>query len=437
MLKIALIFCRIDDVFADYTAGVFSIFESNPPLGLAAVGTVAANRGHEVKIFDQLLHRYSQAELIEAIEEFRPDLVGFSCTSLNIDNSIACGNRLKEKQSCIVCAGGIHITLCTEDVSEKNVFDFLISGEGEPVFQAVLEKLEGNEGLETLEMMGLRLKGSALDCGDSILEDISQPMIDRKTMALDLYRNKGALLDETPCYAVFSSRGCPFTCRFCSKPDYFKVYRQRPVEEVIKELHALVEDYGAKAISFREDNFTVDIQRIIQFCHAMISHFGGKLHWECESRADLNKDILELMYSAGCRGIWCGVETIVPRWSKWINKGLEKNTVIKFYNDCEDVGIKTGALFMFGFPDQTREEIREDIEFAAGLPTVFSAFQCLAIFPGSPLTSYYEEHPELCHKVTEHVFLTNTRGKSWKEMIDLEKEINEKIKSVRLVYRDE
>ena len=86
-MKIALVFCRIDDAFASYPAGVFSIFESNPPLGLAAIGTVAKLRGHTVQIFDQLLYHDSNNRLLERLTAFSPDITGFSCTSLNIQNS--------------------------------------------------------------------------------------------------------------------------------------------------------------------------------------------------------------------------------------------------------------------------------------------------------------------------------------------------------------
>ena len=64
-MNIALIFCKIDDLFSNYPAGVFSMFESNPPLGLGAIGTVAKLRGHKVKVFDQLLHKYDNEKLIK------------------------------------------------------------------------------------------------------------------------------------------------------------------------------------------------------------------------------------------------------------------------------------------------------------------------------------------------------------------------------------
>ena len=434
-MRIALVFCHIDEEYMACPAGVFSIFESNPPLGLCAIGTMAKLSGNEVKIFDQLLHHYSLEELVGVITKYQPDMVGFSCTSLNIGTSLSCARKLKSNIGCVVFAGGIHVTLCTEKVLAENVFDFLLSGEGEEIFELVLSVVGniGLSGLEQIKYKGIWSCHDKVDKGMAILSNIDQPIIDRSLLEMDMYSNKGALLDDTPCYSLFSSRGCPFACKFCSKPSYFKIYRQRRIENVISEIRELVDKYGAHAISFREDNFTVDLNRLKAFCGKMLDEFSGQLPWECESRAELPYDILQIMYSAGCRGIWCGVETIVPKWSKWINKQLTKENVVKFYSDCEKIGIKTGALFMFGFPNQTAMELEEDINFALNLNTVFSAFQCLAIFPGSPLKLYYANHPELRYNVTENVALALTRGHTHLDMINKEKNINLRIKSNRIL----
>lgn len=433
-MKIALVFCSIDEVFAKYKAGVFSIFESNPPLGLCSIGTVAKIRGHKVKIFDQLLHRYSSDELITVIEDFCPDIIGFACTSLNIETSLLCARKLKSDAGYICFAGGIHITLCANQIARESIFDFLLIGEGEEIFETVLAVMEkkGLKGLENLEQTGFLGNGKNCNVNTAVLSNVNQPIIDRSLLEISLYSNKGALLDEMPCYSLFSSRGCPFSCKFCSKPSYFRNYRQRKIDDVIQEIHELVDKYGAKSVSFREDNFTANLSHLHTFCQRMIEEFQGKLPWECESRAELSKDTLQMMYTSGCRGIWCGIETMVPRWNDWINKKLKKENVIRFYDNCKQIGIKTGALFMFGFPYQTDEELQEDINFAINLPTEFSAFQCMAIFPGSPLTQYYEQHAELCHKVTKNVAIALTKGNTYQEMIQKEYEINRIIRSNRL-----
>ena len=236
LLKIALVFCSIDEVFAKYKAGVFSIFESNPPLGLCSVGTIAKNRGHKVKIFDQLLHRYSSDELIAAIKNFCPDMTGFACTSLNIETSLLCAQKLKSDSGCICFAGGIHITLCADQIARERIFDFLLSGEGEEIFETVLAVMEKNglQGLENLEKKGFW--GNGKDCNTNsniaVLSTVNQPIIDRSLLENSLYSNKGALLDEMPCYSLFSSRGCPFSCKFCSK---LFILNQATLKTIVKE----------------------------------------------------------------------------------------------------------------------------------------------------------------------------------------------------------
>ena len=434
MLKIALVFCHIDEVFSNYKAGVFSIFESNPPLGLCSVGTIAKNKGHSVKIFDQLLRRYTLDQLVVAIENFAPDMIGFACTSLNIETSISCAKKLKADTGCICFAGGIHVTLCTNQVAMAGAFDFLLSGEGEELFDSVLSTLEnrGMQGVMNINKIGFWSTSSNEDKGMAVLSDINQPILDRSLMEITLYSNKGALLEERPCYSLFSSRGCPFSCKFCSKPSYFRKYRHRNINNVMAEIHVLIDKYGAKAISFREDNFTADEKYLQTFCQSMEDEFQGKLPWECESRAELSKNTIQMMYNAGCRGIWCGIETMVPKWNDWINKKLKKEDVLRFYYDCKQIGIKTGALFMFGFPYQTNKEIYEDIDFAMSLPTEFSAFQCMAIFPGSPLLNFYKKHPELCYNITKNVAIALTKGYTYQDMIQKEHDINKIIKSNRI-----
>lgn len=431
-MRIALVFCKIDDRFSECRAGVFSIFESNPPLGLAAIGTIAKRKGNEIKIFDQLLKNQSNSELLDSINTFDPQIIGFACTSLNIDNSIECAKRIKSDNSKpVLVAGGIHVTLCAKEVHDLGLFDFLVKGEGEEVFSKIIDAVREGRGSQ-LSVPGVWSRSGIKEPDTAILSTIDQPIIDRTLIDIYAYKNTGALLKEKPCYSVFSSRGCPFKCSFCSKPDYFKLYREREINNVIEEIEILVNTFGAKAISFREDNFTVNIRRLERFCDAMRRKFGGNLPWECESRAELSKEVLEMMYSAGCRGIWCGVETVVSKWSKWINKQLKKETVDRFYADCYQIGMKTGALFMFGFPYQTEEELRMDVNYAKNLSTEFSAFQCLAVFPGSPLIGFYEEHPELIHKVSTSTSLALTEGKTFEEMILTEQSINQCIRSSRM-----
>ena len=123
-------------------------------------------------------------------------------------------------------------------------------------------------------------------------------------------------------------------------------------------------------MSFREDNFTVNTKSLEEFCEAMLTT-SAKI-FSGNARAAQNSAL---------RLSWCGVETVNPKWQKWSNKLIPPESVIKFYDNCQNIGIKTGALFMLVFPYQTEEELKQDVDFAMRLPVSFSAFQVLALFP--------------------------------------------------------
>jgi radical SAM superfamily enzyme YgiQ (UPF0313 family) len=434
-MKIAFIFCSIDDVFKRFPSGAFTLYESNPPIGLGALASIAQEMGHEIKVFDQHVLKYENEELAKAVIAYRPYVIAFSCTSLNLTNTEKCLIHAKSlNETFFSVVGGIHPTLCIEEMHEKGLFDAIVAGEGEEVFSHILKQLVLYGEVGDGEIEGLWLKNRGSQNGVAVLRAIDHPIISRKALEIFRYKNKGALLEETPCYSLFSSRGCPFTCRFCSKPFYHKLYRTRDVACVIEEIQYLIAEFDAKAVSFREDNFTAKLEHVSVFCHRMIEEFNGQFPWECESRASLHRDVLELMYRAGCRGIWSGIETMVPKWQDWIQKGLTEEEVVAFFSDCKEIGIKTGALFMFGFPEQTLQEIEQDIQFALSLPAEFRFFQCLAIFPGSPLLPFYTAS-RLSVPITPNVQLALIKGKTLEDMLELERYINARVSSPRNDYK--
>lgn len=426
-MKIVLVYCHIDEVFRVNKAGAFNLYESNPPLGVGSLAAVLKRDGHEVVFIDQLSEKHTRTSLAECIANLAPDVTGFSCTSLNIENSARIAEIVKRLYpQTHISVGGIHATLVPQQTSQISFFDSVIAGEGEYSFLAVVNEI-GAYGKIVSDIPGCWIGGKKPLIDVAVLKNISVPYPDRHVLKIQNYKNLGALVDGAPCYSLFQSRGCPYTCTFCSKPSYHKDYRVKVIENTFEEIDVLFSEFGAESISFREDNFTANRAHLKNICKEFQKRYEGAVRWECESRADLTLDELKMMKDAGCDGIWCGIETVSEKWQRWINKKIPKKTVMKFYEDCSKVGISAGGLFMFGFLGQNRKEIEDDIAFSMQLPLEWRYFQSLAVFPGSHATKMYAAKPQLLHYLTEHVALSLIEGYSISDMIALENEINERV----------
>jgi len=383
-------------------------------------------RGHSVTIIDQQLSLEDDSATVRRVMESRPELVGFSCTTINFSRSVDLARSLRaELSDAFIVAGGIHPTLKPSETLATRVFDAVIRGEGEVPILSLVEALEGKDGNPGAGCRGLVFANQIEPVGSemAVLDDLDMVWPSRKTLRVDEYENSGALIEGMPCHSMIQSRGCPWVCRFCAKPHYHKIYRVRNIQLVVDEMASLVEDYGARSICFREDNFTADKMRLLELTAAIKERFGDSLPWECESRADLDLSVLDQMVEAGCRGIWCGIETSQKRWQEFLGKALNVEKIRPFFNACEQRGIATGALFMFGFPNQHLDDVARDVDFALSLPLKWRYFQLLGLLPGNTLypTFIQDNHVEW---LTPEAGLSVFPGMTASEMIEMERDIN-------------
>jgi radical SAM superfamily enzyme YgiQ (UPF0313 family) len=71
---------------------------------------------------------------------------------------------------------------------------------------------------------------------------------------------------------IMSSRGCPFKCSFCS---HIVRTRYHPVDRVIEEIKKVIDKYGTSHFSFKDDSFTVNRNRTLEFCNRLVEEKLG------------------------------------------------------------------------------------------------------------------------------------------------------------------
>jgi anaerobic magnesium-protoporphyrin IX monomethyl ester cyclase len=185
---------------------------------------------------------------------------------------------------------------------------------------------------------------------------------------------------------VVTSRGCPFKCDFCSSSRFFGVrWRARSAANVLAEVESLYDGYGYRAVSFVDDNFTLDPDRVLEISEEILTR-RWDLIWSGMTRVDTvvkNPDMIRTMARAGFKWTFIGFES----GSQESLDGYGKDSCIadslKAMEILTENGVDVTGAFILGAPDETREMMMETIDFAKRLNPRRAQFSLLTPYPGS------------------------------------------------------
>ena len=150
----------------------------------------------------------------------------------------------------------------------------------------------------------------------------------------------------------------------------------------------MIDKFSSKGIYFINDNFTIRKRETIELCE-LLKKEKFDLQWICDTRADmLTQELLFKMREAGCRTVWFGVESGVPRILEKINKHISLEQVEQAFKMCRKEGIQVAASFMLGIPGETKADMETTFKFAQKLNPDLCQFNVFIAYPDSLL---YEE----------------------------------------------
>ena len=369
------------------------------PLGLGYVAAVLVNAGHEVSFLDLALESGDPAQIV--IQRARRDRVaalGFTLMTPQYAEFLALARRFRPAlPGATVIAGGAHPSALPEETLRDGAVDVAVQGEAESTAVPLFAALERGQGLEGAVFASGRsledVPGVAfLDSAGSFhARPPAEPVRDLDGVPVppfDLMRPAaypGRLRGRRMAY-VLASRGCPFHCLYCQRgPASGRRFRPRSPENVLCEIRRLHDDCGLSAFQFADDIFTLQRERTLALC-AGIEALPYSARWICETRADcLDEGLLAAMKRAGCVSIDIGVESGSEMILERLRKKISKERVRRAFRDCHRVGMPTRAFFMLGTPWETRETVRETIEFAREVKPTVSVFFLAMPYPGTEL----------------------------------------------------
>lgn len=385
---------RILLVEAPYSYGSDKIaVEPYFPLGIGYLASYVRQKEYDVRIFQAKRSKAFYAEFIEEIKKFDPHLVGISAMTPAYPEALRICKLTKMYTKAKTTLGGCHISALNSKVfRDTDHVDFLVIGEGELTFSELASAVrKGSSSFSDID--GLIWKGSS---GDIIANSLRKFIEDIDTLPfpardlVDIFRYGGHsyISFGKRVATMISSRGCPFSCSFCSSfLTMGRKYRLRSSENVLAEVDELTSRHKIDHVIFEDDVFTLDRERLLRICEGFRKR---KISWYCLSRVD-NIDLAtaEIMKESGCRMINFGIESGSPEILKKINKRLSLKQAKEAIASCNKVGLRTQATFILGFPFDTLETMKMTLSAAKKLSPSIAIFFPLIPYPG---TEIFENH---------------------------------------------
>ncbi len=143
------------------------------------------------------------AELERRILSSKPDLVGITCNSGNMDAVRLMVQRLKSFHVPIIL-GGSHPTVLPEQSILYSGADMVAIGEGELTLARVMDCLEGNGDLSRIPSLAWQRNGKVVvNPQGELIRDINDLPIPARSFV-----NRAEYFGEV----IMTGRGCPFNC---------------------------------------------------------------------------------------------------------------------------------------------------------------------------------------------------------------------------------
>ena len=397
-------------------------------VGVAVIAACLRRAGHAVRILDPRVENLSVGPFADRILAEKPDLVGFSAFTEEIEDAAAIAAQIKRgRPETRTVVGGYHASAVPGGTMEEfPMFDLAVAGEGE------MPMLELASGVASRDIAGLAWRDGSAGIQVNPVRQEFPPFDELPDPAWDLYdlSRYGFRLP------VEASRTCPFRCSFCFQATAPKTRFKAP-EKVVDECEEGVRRHGAREISFGSAGaFPLNHAHGMAVCEGLLAR-GLKTPWLTTTRADvLNRELLRAMRASGCCYVSLGIETGDQEILSRCNKGLNLEQAEETIRLIHEAGIESELCFIIGLPGETVASLRKTRRFAMAMRryATMASFAILTPFPGTEVfrmaecgeqslglaTRAWRQFSKQSGFALRHETLTPRQLKRWQALLYLE-----------------
>jgi radical SAM superfamily enzyme YgiQ (UPF0313 family) len=363
-----------------------------PPLGLLYIGTVLQREGHEVRVIDNGRIQLPTDKLVDRIKRENPDVVGISALTPTFRQGVNIAKAIKAEMPDIkVVFGNYHATFTYDRVLRKYPFvDYVVLGEGEFSFLELVNTLEKNGEIRKVSGVAYRHNGGVSKViPRPLIQNLDElPIPDRSLLEQEYHSEIMGMLGSGGKFTtMLTSRGCPYSCRYCACAAFSqRKVRFRSPEAVVAEMERLYSD-GYEEVGFVDDNLLVNRKRMEKICD-LLKEKKIRLNLWAEGRVDhASRELMGKFAEVGCKIIYFGMESGSQKVLDYYSKGITPEMSRKAVRNCKEAGIENVVgSFIVGAPIETEADVRQTFDFAMSLKGMdFPQMNPLCISPGMDL----------------------------------------------------
>ncbi|RJP31298.1 MAG: radical SAM protein [Actinobacteria bacterium] len=334
--------------------------------GVGSIAAVLKGAGHDFALY-HLTSPAGRGEFQNTLRRESPDLLGFVTMTREYPQVKEYVLWAKEATDIPIISGSYHPTTLPEEVIATPGIDMLCRGEGEEALLELVGRMDAGEDYRTTESIWVK-EGGAIYRNPvrPLIEDIDVlPLPDFGafdfSMLLSTRINTGV---------VILSRGCPYSCTYCSNKRMRDIYpnknrysRFHSPEYSIAYLKKLVASFPrVEYLNFRDDILPWKGGWLENFTSLYRKEIG--LPFICNYRANLvTPEIVRMLRQAGCYQMFFGVESgndFIR--NEVLNRHMSREKIVEAFDACREAGIKTVAYNMVGLPYEDKAKVLDTIK---------------------------------------------------------------------------
>lgn len=342
-----------------------AIMKPYVPLGILYISAYLEEKGFDNIVFDSTFSDFEKQQAF--ILEQQPNVLAVYVnlmTKLNVVKLIKWVRQQEKLAHAKIILGGPEVRYHANDFLSIGA-DVIVLGEGEETMLELIRVMDAKEDISLIEgICFLEDTGTVKETPErKLIKDINVlPFPNRKKIDFKPYLHTWKAHHGFSMMSVNTMRGCPYTCKWCSRAVYGGTYRRRKPELVVEELLHLKQHYQPDMIWFVDDVFTIHHKWLKEFAE-LVQAKNAIIPYEIISRADrLNEEVLKLLKVSGCFRIWIGAESGSQRIIDAMDRRVDVMETRKMIRLAKQIGINTGTFIMLGYPGETKADIKQTIE---------------------------------------------------------------------------